>query len=92
MAAAVATLLLVLSPRGAVAVTRVITNANIQAAVAAWATNPTTASTTYGPIGEWNVGAVSNMNYLTPSLRSTTTSLPGIPRRSATWATCSSAR
>jgi hypothetical protein len=38
-----------------------ITNANIAAAVTAWLTGPTTAATTYGPIGYWNTAAVMSM-------------------------------
>jgi hypothetical protein len=37
-----------------------ITNANIGAAVTAWATSPGTAATTYGNIADWNTAAVSN--------------------------------
>jgi hypothetical protein len=35
-----------------------ITNANIGVAATAWLTNPTTATTTYGPIADWNTAAV----------------------------------
>jgi hypothetical protein len=38
-----------------------ITNSNIVAAVTAWATNPATATTTYGNIVDWNTAVVSNM-------------------------------
>jgi surface protein len=38
-----------------------ITTGNIGAAVTAWATSPSTASTTYGDIVDWNTAAVSNM-------------------------------
>jgi surface protein len=41
-----------------------LTNANIRAAVTEWVANPTTASTTYGPFGDWDVSAVSNMHGL----------------------------
>ena len=42
-----------------------ITNANIATAVTAWVTSPTTAVGTYGgPIGDWDVSAVSNMHTL----------------------------
>ncbi len=38
-----------------------ITNTNIETAATAWLTNPTTATTTYGPIADWDTSAVSNM-------------------------------
>ena len=39
-----------------------LTDANIVSAVNNWISSPTTAATTYGgPIGGWNVAAVSNM-------------------------------
>ncbi len=38
-----------------------ITNSNIGAAVTAWATDPTTATTTYGNIADWNTAAVTSM-------------------------------
>jgi surface protein len=38
-----------------------ITNSNIGAAVTAWATSPTTATTTYGNIADWNTAAVTSM-------------------------------
>jgi surface protein len=38
-----------------------LTDTTIRSAVKAWGTNPTTAATTYGPIGEWNTAAVGNM-------------------------------
>jgi hypothetical protein len=41
-----------------------ITNANIASAVTAWMTGPTTAATTYGPIGYWNTAAVTSMDSL----------------------------
>jgi surface protein len=41
--------------------TTCITDANIATAVTAWVTSPTTATATYGPIGEWDVSAVSCM-------------------------------
>ena len=44
--------------------TTCITNANIATAVTAWVTNPSTATATYGPIGEWDVSTVSNMDQL----------------------------
>ena len=41
--------------------TTAITNTNFATAVAAWITNPVTATTTYGPIGEWDTSAVTSM-------------------------------
>jgi hypothetical protein len=38
-----------------------ITNTNIRTAANAWLTNPTTATTTYGPIADWNTAAVTSM-------------------------------
>jgi hypothetical protein len=38
-----------------------ITDANIDAAVTAWITSPTTATLTYGNIGDWNTAAVTSM-------------------------------
>ena len=38
-----------------------ITDTNIGTAVTAWLTNPTTATTTYGPIADWNTAAVTSM-------------------------------
>jgi hypothetical protein len=38
-----------------------ITDANIATAVTAWVTSPSTAATTYGPIGYWNTAAVTSM-------------------------------
>ncbi len=38
-----------------------ITDANLNTAVIAWVTNPTTATTTYGPIADWNTAAVTSM-------------------------------
>jgi hypothetical protein len=38
-----------------------ITNANIGTAVTAWLTDPTTATTTYGPIADWDTAAVTTM-------------------------------
>ncbi len=38
-----------------------ITDANLNTAVIAWVTNPTTATTTYGPIADWNTAAVTTM-------------------------------
>jgi hypothetical protein len=59
-------LLLVVPAR--VAAQNAITNANIGGAATAWATNPTTAATTYGNIAEWNTAAVTTMaNLFYPS-------------------------
>ncbi len=44
-----------------VAAQTAITDANIGAAATAWLTNPTTATTTYGPIADWNTAAVTSM-------------------------------
>ena len=45
-----------------------ITNTNVGAAATAWLTNPTTATTTYGPISDWNTAAVTSMaNLFYPS-------------------------
>ncbi len=44
-----------------VAAQTAITNANIAAAATAWVTNPVTATTTYGPIADWNTAAVTSM-------------------------------
>ena len=41
-----------------------ITNDNIQTAVNAWITNPSTATTTYGHISTWDVSAVTDMENL----------------------------
>jgi hypothetical protein len=38
-----------------------ITNANIKTAATAWLTNPTTATTSYGAIADWNTAAVTSM-------------------------------
>jgi hypothetical protein len=38
-----------------------ITNGNIGTAVTAWVTSPSTATTTYGNIGDWNTAAVTSM-------------------------------
>ncbi len=51
-----------------VAAQTAVTNANIGAATTAWLTNPTTATTTYGPIADWNTAAVTSMaNLFFPS-------------------------
>ena len=44
-----------------VAAQTAITNGNLNTAVIAWLTNPTTATTTYGPIADWNTAAVTSM-------------------------------
>ena len=41
-----------------------LTQANIATAVTAWFTSPTTATATYGPIGEWDTSAVTSMAQL----------------------------
>ena len=38
-----------------------ITDANLKDAATSWVNDPTTATTTYGPIADWNTAAVSNM-------------------------------
>ena len=38
-----------------------ITNSNIGAAVTAWVTDPTTATTTYGDVAGWNIASVTSM-------------------------------
>ena len=44
-----------------VAAQTAITNANIGTAATAWLTDPVTATTTYGPIADWNTAAVTSM-------------------------------
>ncbi len=45
-----------------------ITNANIGTAATLWLTDPVTATTTYGPIADWNTAAVTSMaNLFYPS-------------------------
>jgi hypothetical protein len=56
-----ALLLLIFSPT---AVAQAITDRNIKSAVGAWITSPTSATTTYGNIGDWNVATVTDMNGL----------------------------
>jgi hypothetical protein len=41
-----------------------LTDGNIKAAVTAWVTAATTAATTYGPIGDWDTSAVTDMTSL----------------------------
>ncbi len=51
-----------------VAAQAAITDTNINTAVTAWLTNPTTAAATYGPIADWDTSAVTSMaNLLYPS-------------------------
>ncbi len=51
-----------------------ITDANLNTAVIAWVTNPTEATTTYGPIADWNTAAVTSMaNLLYPAVAPATT-------------------
>ena len=51
-----------------VAALTAITDTNLNNAVTAWVTDPTTAISTYGPIADWNTAAVSNMaNLLYPA-------------------------
>jgi hypothetical protein len=38
-----------------------LNDTSIRTAVTAWSTDPTTATTTYGPIGDWNTASVGNM-------------------------------
>ncbi len=38
-----------------------LVDGNVGTAATAWATDPTTAATTYGNIGDWNTAAVSSM-------------------------------
>jgi surface protein len=47
-------------PANVVALT-VITNANVAAAATAWVTDPAAATTTYGPIADWNIAAVTRI-------------------------------
>ncbi len=44
-----------------VAAQTAITNANIGTAATAWLTDPVTATTTYGPIADWNTATVTTM-------------------------------
>jgi hypothetical protein len=39
-----------------------ITNANFKTAATVWVNYPTTATTTYGPIADWNTAAVTDMS------------------------------
>ena len=51
-----------------------ITDANLNTAVIAWVSNPTEATTTYGPIADWNTAAVTSMaNLLYPTVAPATT-------------------
>ncbi len=72
-----ALLLLVFSPT-TVAQPQAITDRNINSAVGTWMTRPTTATTMYGGIGDWNVAAVTNIRVCSmPSRRSTLPSADG---------------
>jgi hypothetical protein len=44
-----------------VAAQTAITDTNLNTAVIAWVSSPTTATTTYGPIADWNTAAVTSM-------------------------------
>jgi surface protein len=44
--------------------TTCITDATVKAAVHAWFVDPTTATATYGPIGDWDTSAVTSMAQL----------------------------
>jgi hypothetical protein len=60
-----------------VAAQTAITDTNLNTAVIAWMTNPTTATTTYGPIADWNTAAVTSMaNLLYPTVAPATTGTP----------------
>ena len=51
-----------------VAAQTAITDANVGTAAIAWVTDPTTATATYGPIGDWNTAAVTSVaNLFYPS-------------------------
>ena len=51
-----------------VAAQAAITDANIGTAATVWLTDPVTATTTYGPIADWNTAAVTSMaNLFYPS-------------------------
>ena len=51
-----------------VAAQTAITDTNLNTAVIAWVSNPTTATTTYGPIADWDTAAVTSMaNLFYPS-------------------------
>jgi hypothetical protein len=57
-----------------VAAQTAITDTDLNTAVIAWVTNPTTATTTYGPIADWNTAAVTSMaNLLYPTVAPATT-------------------
>jgi hypothetical protein len=54
-----------------VAAQMAITDTNLNTAVIEWVTNPTTATTTYGPIADWNTAVVtSTANLLYPTVAS----------------------
>jgi hypothetical protein len=72
--AGLAGLALLLALPAHVAAQTAITDANLNTAVIAWVTNPTTATTTYGPIADWNTAAVTSMaNLLYPTVAPATT-------------------
>jgi hypothetical protein len=51
-----------------VAAQTAITDANVGTAAIAWVTDPTTATATYGPMGDWNTAAVTSVaNLFYPS-------------------------
>ena len=59
-------LLLLLLPH--VAAQTAITDTNVGTAAIAWVTDPTTATATYGPMGDWNTAAVTSVaNLFYPS-------------------------
>jgi hypothetical protein len=59
-------LLLLLLPH--VAAQTAITDTNVGTAAIAWVIDPTTATATYGPIGDWNTAAVTSVaNLFYPS-------------------------
>ena len=57
-----------------VAALTAITDAHVNNAVIAWVSNPTEATTTYGPIADWDTSVVSSMaNLLYPTVAPATT-------------------
>ena len=63
-----ASLVLLLFLATHVAAQTAVTDANLSTIVIAWVTDPTTATTTYGPIADWNTSAVTTMaNLFYPS-------------------------
>jgi hypothetical protein len=66
--AGLAGLALLLALPAHVAAQTAITDTNLNTAVIAWVSNPTEATTWYGPIADWNTAAVTSMaNLLYPS-------------------------